>query len=59
MAAHRPSFVTYIMAALILAVVFLILDLDRPRRGLIQVSQEPMTSLQASMKADAAQPPRQ
>lgn len=46
-AAHRPqSFVTYIMAALILAVVFLILDLDRPRRGLIQVSQEPMTSLQ-------------
>lgn len=58
-AAHRPSFVTYVMAALILAVVFLILDLDRPRRGLIQVSQEPMTSLQASMKADAAQPPRQ
>lgn len=58
-ASHRPSFVTYIMAALILAVVFLILDLDRPRRGLIQVSQEPMTSLQVFMKADAAQTPRQ
>lgn len=55
---HRTSFVTYVMAMLIVVLVFLILDLDRPRRGLIQVSQEPMTSLQASMKADAAQPPR-
>jgi hypothetical protein len=58
-AGHRTSFVTYIMATLILAVVFLILDLDRPRRGLIKVSQESMVSLQASMKADAGQPGRQ
>jgi hypothetical protein len=31
----------------------LIADLDRPREGLLQVSQQPMLDLQASMRADA------
>jgi hypothetical protein len=31
----------------------LIADLDRPREGFIQVSQQPMLDLQASMRADA------
>lgn len=49
-AGHRASFVTYLMVALIVVLVFVILDLDRPSRGVIQVSQKSMTDLQASIK---------
>lgn len=49
-AGHRASFVTYLMVALIVVLVFVILDLDRPSRGVIQVSQKSMTDLQAGMK---------
>lgn len=45
--AHRPSSVSYVMVTLIVMLVFIIIDLDRPRRGLIEVSQEPMTELRA------------
>ncbi len=50
-AGHRASFVTYVMVALIVVLVFIILDLDRPRRGLIEVSQESLIGLQAAMNA--------
>ena len=49
-AGHRASFVAYIMVALIVVLVFIIIDLDRPRRGLIQVSQKSLTDLQASIE---------
>lgn len=49
---HRPSFVTYIMVALIVVLVFIILDLDRPRRGLIQVNQQSLLDLQLSVQAE-------
>jgi hypothetical protein len=52
-AGHRTSFATYIMVTLIVLLVFIIIDLDRPRRGLIQVSQESLVELQA---ATARQP---
>ena len=52
-AGHRTAFVTYIMIALIVVLVFVILDLDRPRRGLIQVSQKSLLDLQASMRTQA------
>lgn len=51
---HRPSMASYIMVALIVVLVFIILDLDRPRRGLIQVSQKSLVDLQAGMRSDAA-----
>ena len=50
---HRPSLATHIMATLIVVLVFIVLDLDRPRRGFIQVSQESLVSLQASVRAIA------
>ena len=50
-AGHRASFVTYIMVALISILVFIILDLDRPRRGLIQVSQVSLIRLQGTIAA--------
>jgi hypothetical protein len=52
-AGHRTSFVTYIMVALIVVLVYIILDLDRPRRGQIQVSQRSLVELQAAIKTDS------
>ena len=51
-ASHRPSLVSYFMVVLMVILVFIILDLDRPRRGLIQVSQKSMVELQSSVRAD-------
>lgn len=53
-AGHRAPFVTYIMVALIVLLVFIIIDLDRPRRGLIEVSQKSLIDLQADIAADRA-----
>lgn len=56
---HRAVFPTLIMVALIVLMVFLIIDLDRPRRGLIQVSQKSLEDLQqtiARSKLPAAPP---
>jgi hypothetical protein len=58
---QRPSLATYSMVALIVALVFVILDLDRPRRGLIEVSQKSLLDLQAAIRAEAganASPPK-
>lgn len=49
-AGHRPSLVSLIMVALIVVLVFIILDLDRPRRGLVQVDHGSLVSLQAQMQ---------
>ena len=53
---HRASFATYGMVLLIVVLVFVILDLDRPRRGFIQVSQKSLVDLQAVVRADAGVP---
>ena len=54
-AEHRPPLATMLLVTLIVLVTYLIIDLDRPRRGLIQVSQSAMFQLQQSM-AGAATP---
>lgn len=55
-AAHRVSLVGYILAFLIVVLVFVILDLDRPRRGLIEVSNRPLVDVYQMMsKPTAAQ----
>lgn len=48
-AGHRVSSAAYIMLVLVLLVVFIIIDLDRPRRGLIEIDQSSLTSLQAAI----------
>lgn len=45
----RPMTATVSMAILIVLVIFIVIDLDRPRRGLIQVDQSGMTSLQQQL----------
>jgi hypothetical protein len=49
---RRHSFSTTTMALLIALVITVIMDLDRPKRGLIRVSQESMITLQENMKRD-------
>ncbi|MAM88354.1 MAG: hypothetical protein CME36_13705 [unclassified Hahellaceae] len=46
---HRASFVSYILIGLIVLLVFIIIDLDRPRRGLIEVDQKSLLDLQRSL----------
>ena len=48
---HRTPFPTYILITLIVFLVFVIIDLDRPRRGLIEVSQQSLLDLQADSAA--------
>ena len=51
---HRASFVTYIMVGLIVLLVFVIIDLDRPRRGLIEVNQSSFVALLEAVAAERA-----
>jgi len=55
-AGHRTSFVAYLMIGVIVILAYLIIDLDRPRRGLIQVSEKSLRDLQADMRAAPTQP---
>lgn len=69
-AGHRVTLAAFVLVTLIAFVVYLIVDLDRPRRGAIQVSHESMQSLQQAIGAaqgraarpgrppDASQAPR-
>ena len=50
--AHRHLFSTTLMSLLIVLVITEIIDLDRPRRGLIRVSQASMIRLQESLNQD-------
>jgi hypothetical protein len=48
-AGHRVTLAAFVLLILIALVVYLIIDLDRPRRGSIQVSQESLLSLQRTI----------
>lgn len=49
-AKHRPSLASYMMVMLIVVLVYIILDLDKPRRGFVEVNQAPLISLQKSLE---------
>jgi len=55
-ASYRNRISTTALAILIAAVVVLIIDLDRPRRGLIQVSQTPLEELLRSLETASPAP---
>lgn len=50
LAGSTPAAPVYLMLALIVLLVFMIIDLDRPRRGLIAVDQSPMSALLEVMR---------
>lgn len=58
LAGHRTPWVTYVMVWLIVVMVFIILDLDRPYRGLIQISQKSMLDLQTTIRGDSGANPQ-
>lgn len=47
---RRASNGTYVLVALIVVLVFIIIDLDRPRRGLIEVDQSSIQDLRATLR---------
>jgi hypothetical protein len=54
-AGHRPSLVSYLLIGFIVLLTFVIIDLDRPRRGLIRVSQTSLIEVKAAIdKAQSA-----
>jgi len=48
---HRAAFATHILVLLIVFLVFIIIDLDRPRRGLIEVRQDSLVELMVTIEA--------
>jgi hypothetical protein len=55
-AGHRPSLATYSLIFLIFILAFTIIDLDRPRRGLITIDQSSMVELKAMIDSAASEP---
>ncbi len=54
LAGARELRTTLPMMLLITAVLFVIIDLDKPRRGVIQVSNKPFLELMQTISADDA-----
>lgn len=53
---HRRNYALIVtLATMIVAVTTVILDLDRPRRGFIPASQQPLTDLRQSLAAEAGE----
>lgn len=44
---HKPSNAVFVMLSLVVLLMYVVIDLDRPRRGLIVINQAPMESLRA------------
>jgi hypothetical protein len=49
--ARRTSIPTYVLVTLVAFLVFIVIDLDRPRRGLIEVSQQSLLDLQQGRRS--------
>jgi hypothetical protein len=49
--ARRTSLPTFVLVTLVAFLVFMIIDLDRPRRGLIEVSQQSLVDLQLKVRS--------
>lgn len=54
LAGHRPARATYLMVGVIALLIYMVMDLDRPHRGIIQVSSQSLFDVKASI--DAALP---
>lgn len=46
-AGHKPSKAVFVMLSLTVLLMYVVIDLDRPRRGLIVINQAPMESLRS------------
>lgn len=53
---HRPSAVSFVFGLMVVVVSVVIIDIDRPRRGLIQVDQSSLVNLAAAIGAAVPAP---
>lgn len=51
---HRPSLAAYVLVGLMVVLVFIVLDLDRPRRGVIRVNHTSLVELQTALHKELA-----
>lgn len=58
LAGHRPKPATFVMLALVVLLMFMILDLDRPRRGIIEVKTDSLLETTAAITGSAETGPR-
>ncbi len=49
LAGNRPARATYLMVCVIVLLMYMVMDLDRPHRGIIQVSSQSLVDLQKSI----------
>lgn len=49
-AGHKPSNAVFVMLSLVVLLMYVVIDLDRPRRGLIVINQAPMESLRTLIR---------
>ena len=54
LAGHRPARATFLMVSVVVLLLYMVMDLDRPHRGVIQVSSQSLLDLKAEI--DAAVP---
>lgn len=54
---HRGTVGKILLAVLLAGTIFVVLDLDRPRRGIFEISQEPMLHLKEVIERDAGTGP--
>lgn len=53
-AGHRPSVISFAFGLLVVFVTYIIIDIDRPRRGFIQVDRQILLSLVEDIRAERA-----
>lgn len=51
LAGHRPARVTFLMMGVIVLLMYMVMDLDRPHRGIIQVSSQSLLDVKAQIDA--------
>lgn len=49
---HRPANVSYLMVGVIVVLMMMVMDLDRPQRGFIQIDQQSLVKLQEALAGD-------
>ncbi len=54
LAGHRPARATFLMVSVVVLLMYMVMDLDRPHRGIIQVSSQSLFDVKAAI--DAAVP---
>ena len=50
-AGHRPARATFLMVSVVVLLMYMVMDLDRPHRGIIQISSQSLIDAKAAIDA--------